>query len=208
MATHLKLPIEVRHEFLRRLYSTGLSTDSIDAVIDQMWYRFGAEEFTEKRHSEIREALETSNPLSRRCHKKMREYWDDLPRLPNGIFLPAVDESRLRWEQSDARLDRTIRLIQRRLQNVEDTTGTNPVINEFVLMLLDYASRFERLALKRAVSNLNRVDVQGQAESASDSDPLQRLIVLLGNGEYPTDGGDSTSDANNKAIPERPAIRV
>ena len=42
MATQLKFPIEVRHEFLRRLYCTGLSNESIDLVIEQMWYSFGA----------------------------------------------------------------------------------------------------------------------------------------------------------------------
>ena len=208
MATHLKLPIEVRHEFLQRLYCAGLSNESIDVVIEQMWYRFEVGEYTEKRHSEIRVALETSNPLSQRCHKRMREYWEDLPRLPNGIIVPPTDKVRSQWENFDARIDHIIRMIHRRLQNVEDTTFANPIINEYVIKLIDCALRFEKLALKGAVAYLDRMDAREQAEKESDSDPLNRLILLVGDDNSPPNIDDSTSDANEGETGERPAIRV
>ena len=75
-------------------------------------------------------------------------------------------------------------------------------------MLLDYALRFSKLALKGAVAYLDRADAREQAESESDSDPLKRLIDLTGNDYCPPDGEDSTLDANREVIPERPAIRV
>lgn len=208
MATDLKIPIDVRHEFLRRLHCTGLSDESIDAVINQMWYRFGVGEFTEKRHSEIREALETSNPLSQRCHAKMKEYWEDLPRLPNGLILAPTDECKLRWEQYDAQMDRNICLILSRLENVEDTTGADPIVNDYVITLVKQLLRFKKLALKGLEVYLNRLDAQENAVSDSDPDGLKRLLVLLGDDVSPPDRDDSTSEANEGAIPEKPAIRV
>ena len=140
--------------------------------------------------------------------QKMREYWEDLPRLPNGIILPPTDELRARWEQFDARIDQHIRWIQRRLENVEDTTCANPVINEHIHMLVDDALRFSKLALKGAMAYLNRLDARDQAESETDSDPLKRLIVQLGDEYSPLDSDDSTSDTNEEEMRERPAIRV
>lgn len=201
MANDIKIPDHVRHEFLRRLYSIGLSDESIDVVIDQMWYSFEAGEFSAKRHSEVREALETSNPLSQRCHKRMREYWDGLPRLPNGLILAATDEWESRLKQHEVQIGRHIRFVESQL---DDDGRTDPVVNDYVVTLLKQLLRFDQLAYKGLEAYFNRLDAQENA----DSDDLERLLVLLGDDVNPPDGYDSTSDANERAASERPVIRV
>lgn len=206
MAKHLKIPADTRHEFLRRLYSTGLSDQNIDIVIDDMWYRFEVGESTKKRHSEIREALETSNPLSQTCHTKMRDYWDALPVLPNGLILSPLVESLACYLHVEAQIGRHIRIIEGLLENVEDTTGTDPIVNDYVNMLLGHLLRFEELAISGHDLFFNRLEAQENADS--DPDGLKRLLVLLGEDDSPPDSGDWISDANEEAIPIRPAIRV
>ena len=138
----------------------------------------------------------------------MKEYWEDLPRLPNGLILAPTDECKLRWEQYDAQMDRNICLILSRLENVEDTTGADPIVNDYVITLVKQLLRFEKLALKGLEVYLNRLDAQENAVSDSDPDGLKRLLVLLGDDVSPPDRDDSTSEANEGAIPEKPAIRV
>ena len=47
-----------------------------------------------------------------------------------------------------------------------------------------------------------------QENADLDSDGLKQLLVLLGDDDSPSDGDDSTADANEGAIPKKPAIRV
>ena len=136
----------------------------------------------------------------------MRDYWEDLPRLPNGIILAPTDECELRWEHYDAQIGRHIRFIESRLENVEDTTGTDPIVNDYVIMLLKHLLRFNTLAYKGLEVYFNRLYARENAES--DSDGLKQLLVLLGDDDSPPDSDDSTSDANERAILKRPAIRV
>ena len=206
MAKHLKIPEHVRHEFLRRLYCIGLSDENIDIVIHDMWYRFKVGEFTEKRHSEIREAFETSNPLSQTCHTRMRDYWEELPKLPNGLILSPLVESLACYLHVEAQIGRHIRIIECLLENVEDTAGTDPIVNDYVIMLLAHLLRFDKLAFMGLDLYFSRLDAQENA--TSDSDGLRRLLVLLGEDGIPPDRGDWISDANEEVIPIRPAIRV
>lgn len=208
MAKDIKIPDHVRHEFLRRLHSIGLSDESIDVVIDQMWYSFEAGEFSVKRHAEVRKALETSNPLSQRCHKRMKDYWEDLPRLPNGIVLPPTDKWECRWQKFDAQLGRHIRFIERLLENVDSVNGTNRNVNDVVIMLNKHLLALDKLANKGLEVFLERLDAQENADSDSDPNDLKRLLMLLGDDVYPPDGDDSTPDADEGATPKRPVIRV
>ena len=73
-------------------------------------------------------------------------------------------------------------------------------------MLLKHLLRFDKLAYKGLEVYFNRLDVQENADS--DSDGLKQLLVLLGDDDSPRDIDDSTSDANEGAIPKRLAIRV
>ena len=140
----------------------------------------------------------------------MRDYWEDLPRLPNGIILAPTGECELRWEHYDAQIGRHIRFIESRLENVEDTTGTDPIVNDYVIMLLKHLLRFDKLAYKGLEVYFNRLGAQENADSDSDSesDGLKQLLVLLGDDDNPPDSDDWTSDANERAIPKRLAIRV
>ncbi len=208
MANDIKIPDHVRHEFLRRLYSIGLSDESIDVVIDQMWYSFEAGESTERRHAEVREALETSNPLSQRCHKRMKDYWEDLPRLPNGIVLSPTNKWECRWQKFDAQLGRHIRFIERLLENVDSVNGTNRIVNDFVIMLHKNLLALDKMAIKELEAYLNGLDAQENADSDSDPNDLKRLLMLLGDDVNPPDGDDAKPDANEREISERPVIRV
>ena len=73
-------------------------------------------------------------------------------------------------------------------------------------MLLGYLLRFDKLAYKGLEAYFNRLYAQENADS--DSDGLEQLPVLLGDDDSPSDGDDSTSNANERAIRKRPAIRV
>ena len=194
MAKLLKIPADTRHEFLRRLYSTGLSDQNIDIVIDDMWYRFEVGEFTDKLHSEVRKALAVSNPLSAKCQKKWKDYWENLPTL--GI-LASSDKTEVLRQRCEWLVSKQIHVIESMLNNAKETDGTDPVVTQHIVALLGALHKVNTLALSVIDGQSAMQDAQG--DTASDNSDMQRLLALIGADDSPLDYNSRMTDTNGGA---------
>ena len=193
MANLLKIPSHIRQEFLRRLYSEGLCDQNIDLVIDDMWCRFEVGEYTVKRHNEVREALEVSNPLSTKCQKKWKDYWESLPTL--GVQRP-TDKAEALLDRHHRRVAEQIRWIENRIGEAQSKV-TDPKDVQHVEMLYKHLARLKRHQLSVIERYLGRDTAQGGA--ASENIEIQRLLALFGVDDSPADGNHAMSSTNGGA---------